>query len=153
MTPTGSGIKYSIQSNGSGPGNEGHESKRKECQPRGESQIEDFRPSTSSQRLASTLETLFKSKEADITAIHVLISEKLSAGRSGSIPVCHRGSWTEKQEWHGTQKSGNSIGRLQKNKENEKKEFNFSMKNASTNMRCNKRNGKPNCQRANQVSP
>ncbi|MBW0562090.1 hypothetical protein O181_101805 [Austropuccinia psidii MF-1] len=31
---------------------------------------------------------------------------------------CHRGSWTEKQEWPGTQQSGNSLGRLQKNKEN-----------------------------------
>ncbi|MBW0571756.1 hypothetical protein O181_111471 [Austropuccinia psidii MF-1] len=31
---------------------------------------------------------------------------------------CHWGSWTEKQEWPGPQKSGNSLGRLQKNEEN-----------------------------------
>ncbi|MBW0568807.1 hypothetical protein O181_108522 [Austropuccinia psidii MF-1] len=29
----------------------------------------------------------------------------------------HRGSWTEIQEWPGTQQSGNSLGRLQKDKE------------------------------------
>ncbi|MBW0539947.1 hypothetical protein O181_079662 [Austropuccinia psidii MF-1] len=29
---------------------------------------------------------------------------------------CHRGSWTEIQEWPGTQQSGNSLGRLQKDK-------------------------------------
>ncbi|MBW0579692.1 hypothetical protein O181_119407 [Austropuccinia psidii MF-1] len=27
---------------------------------------------------------------------------------------CHRGSWTETQEWPGTQQSGNSLGRLQR---------------------------------------
>ncbi|MBW0539023.1 hypothetical protein O181_078738 [Austropuccinia psidii MF-1] len=27
---------------------------------------------------------------------------------------CHRGSWTEIQEWPGTQQSGNSLGRLQR---------------------------------------
>ncbi|MBW0579061.1 hypothetical protein O181_118776 [Austropuccinia psidii MF-1] len=31
--------------------------------------------------------------------------------------ICHRGSWTEIQEWPGTQQSGNSLGRLQKDKE------------------------------------
>ncbi|MBW0477783.1 hypothetical protein O181_017498 [Austropuccinia psidii MF-1] len=35
-----------------------------------------------------------------------------------SVEECHRGSLTEKQEWPGTQQSGNSLGRLQKNKEN-----------------------------------
>ncbi|MBW0513555.1 hypothetical protein O181_053270 [Austropuccinia psidii MF-1] len=33
----------------------------------------------------------------------------------------HRGSWTEKQEWTGTQKSGNSLGRLQRIKQNKNK--------------------------------
>ncbi|MBW0557518.1 hypothetical protein O181_097233 [Austropuccinia psidii MF-1] len=28
--------------------------------------------------------------------------------------TCHRGSWTEIQEWPGTQQSGNSLGRLQR---------------------------------------
>ncbi|MBW0574617.1 hypothetical protein O181_114332 [Austropuccinia psidii MF-1] len=50
MTPTRSGSNYSIQSNGSGPGNCSHKSKRQECQPRGEAQMEDARASTSSQR-------------------------------------------------------------------------------------------------------
>ncbi|MBW0591584.1 hypothetical protein O181_131299 [Austropuccinia psidii MF-1] len=37
---------------------------------------------------------------------------------------CHRGSWTEIQEWPGTQQSGNSLGRLQKIKnKNTKNEF------------------------------
>ncbi|MBW0589968.1 hypothetical protein O181_129683 [Austropuccinia psidii MF-1] len=30
--------------------------------------------------------------------------------------MCHRGSGIEIQEWPGTQQSGNSLGRLQKNK-------------------------------------
>ncbi|MBW0588965.1 hypothetical protein O181_128680 [Austropuccinia psidii MF-1] len=30
------------------------------------------------------------------------------------VLVCHRGSWTEIQEWPGTQQSGNSLGRLQR---------------------------------------
>ncbi|MBW0565952.1 hypothetical protein O181_105667 [Austropuccinia psidii MF-1] len=50
MTPTRSGSNYSIQSNGSGPGHSSHKSKRQECQPRGEAQMEDARTSTSSQR-------------------------------------------------------------------------------------------------------
>ncbi|MBW0531611.1 hypothetical protein O181_071326 [Austropuccinia psidii MF-1] len=50
MTPTRSGSNYSIQSNGSGPGHSSHKSKRQECQPIGEAQIEDARTSTSSQR-------------------------------------------------------------------------------------------------------
>ncbi|MBW0498128.1 hypothetical protein O181_037843 [Austropuccinia psidii MF-1] len=50
MTPNRSGSNYFIQSNGSGPGNSSHKSKRQERQPRGEAQMEDARASTSSQR-------------------------------------------------------------------------------------------------------
>ncbi|MBW0577313.1 hypothetical protein O181_117028 [Austropuccinia psidii MF-1] len=70
MTPTRSGSNYSIQSNGSGPEHSRHKSKRQECQPRGEAQMEDARTSSSSQRLARTFETLIQSPEADITACH-----------------------------------------------------------------------------------
>ncbi|MBW0551438.1 hypothetical protein O181_091153 [Austropuccinia psidii MF-1] len=66
MTPTRSGSSYSIQSNGSGPGNSGHKSKRQECQPREEAQMEDARAST------STFEALSESPEADITAIPII---------------------------------------------------------------------------------
>ncbi|MBW0509479.1 hypothetical protein O181_049194, partial [Austropuccinia psidii MF-1] len=81
-----SGNNYYIQSNGSGPGHSSHKSKRQECQPRGEAQIEDARTSTSSQRLASTFDTLFESPEADTTAISVR-PESLPTGRSRDIPV------------------------------------------------------------------
>ncbi|MBW0506319.1 hypothetical protein O181_046034 [Austropuccinia psidii MF-1] len=50
MTPTRSGSNLSIQSNESEPGNLSNKSKRQECQPRGEAQMEDARTSTSSQR-------------------------------------------------------------------------------------------------------
>ncbi|MBW0569303.1 hypothetical protein O181_109018 [Austropuccinia psidii MF-1] len=86
MTPTRSGSNYSIQSNGSGPGNSSHKSKRQECQPRGEAQMEDARTSTSSQRLASTFEPLIESPEADITAISVR-PESFPTGSSGDLPV------------------------------------------------------------------
>ncbi|MBW0572367.1 hypothetical protein O181_112082 [Austropuccinia psidii MF-1] len=86
MTPTRSGSNYSIQSNGSGPGHSGHKSKRQECQPRGEAQMEDARTSTSSQRLESTFDTLIESAEADITAIAVR-PESLPTGSSRDIPV------------------------------------------------------------------
>ncbi|MBW0571713.1 hypothetical protein O181_111428 [Austropuccinia psidii MF-1] len=42
--------RLTIQSNGSGPGHSVHKLKRKEWKPRGESQIEEARTSTSSQR-------------------------------------------------------------------------------------------------------
>ncbi|MBW0568312.1 hypothetical protein O181_108027 [Austropuccinia psidii MF-1] len=87
MTPTRSGSNYSIQSNGSGPGPASHKSKIQECQPRGEAQMEDARASTSSQRLASTFNTLIKSPEADITAISVFKPESLSTGNNRDIPV------------------------------------------------------------------
>ncbi|MBW0518715.1 hypothetical protein O181_058430 [Austropuccinia psidii MF-1] len=48
--------------------------------------MEDARPSTSSQRLASTFDTLIESPEADITAISVG-PESLPTGRSRDIPV------------------------------------------------------------------
>ncbi|MBW0553226.1 hypothetical protein O181_092941 [Austropuccinia psidii MF-1] len=86
MTPTRSGSNYSIQSNGSGPGHSSHKSKRQECQPRGEAQMENARTSTSSQRLASTFEPLIESPEAEITAIAVR-PESFPTGRSGDLPV------------------------------------------------------------------
>ncbi|MBW0561346.1 hypothetical protein O181_101061 [Austropuccinia psidii MF-1] len=86
MTPTRSGSNYSIQSNGSGPGNSSHKSKRQKCQPRGEAQMEDARASTSSQRLARIFDTLIEIPEADITAIAVR-PESLSTGSSRDIPV------------------------------------------------------------------
>ncbi|MBW0509922.1 hypothetical protein O181_049637 [Austropuccinia psidii MF-1] len=86
MTPTRSGSNYSIQSNGSGPGNSSQKSKRQECQPRGEAQREDARTSTSSQRLASTFEPLIDSPEADITAIAVR-PESFPTGSNRDIPV------------------------------------------------------------------
>ncbi|MBW0581779.1 hypothetical protein O181_121494, partial [Austropuccinia psidii MF-1] len=67
-------------------GHSSHKSKRQECQPRGEAQMEDARTSTSFQRLASTFETLIESPEADITAIAVR-PELLPTGRIRDIPV------------------------------------------------------------------
>ncbi|MBW0546328.1 hypothetical protein O181_086043 [Austropuccinia psidii MF-1] len=87
MTPTRSGSSFSIQSNGCGPGHSSHKSKRQEFQPRGQAQMEDARASTSSQRLASTFDTLIESPEADITAIPVVRPESLSAGNNRDIPV------------------------------------------------------------------
>ncbi|MBW0498110.1 hypothetical protein O181_037825 [Austropuccinia psidii MF-1] len=88
MTPIRSISNYSIQSNGSGPGNSSHKSKRQECQPRGEAQMEYARTFTSSQRLAtSTFEILIESPEADITAIPVVRPESFPAGRNRDIPV------------------------------------------------------------------
>ncbi|MBW0472719.1 hypothetical protein O181_012434 [Austropuccinia psidii MF-1] len=87
MTPTRSGSNYSIQSNGSGPGNSSQKSKRQECQPQGEAQMEDARTSTSSQRLATTFDTLIESPEADITAIPVVRPGSFPTGRNRDIPV------------------------------------------------------------------
>ncbi|MBW0573093.1 hypothetical protein O181_112808 [Austropuccinia psidii MF-1] len=87
MTPTRSGSNYSIQSNGSGPGYSSHKYKAQESQPRVEAQMEDARASTSSQRLASTFETLIESPEADITVIPVVRPESLSTGNNRDIPV------------------------------------------------------------------
>ncbi|MBW0587670.1 hypothetical protein O181_127385 [Austropuccinia psidii MF-1] len=86
MSPTRSGSNYYIQSNGSGPGNSSNKSKRQECKPRREAQMEDSRASTSSQRLASTFETLIESPEADMTAIAVR-PESLSTSNNRDIPV------------------------------------------------------------------
>ncbi|MBW0485190.1 hypothetical protein O181_024905 [Austropuccinia psidii MF-1] len=72
MTPTRSGRNYSIQSNGYGPEHSSQKSKRQECQPRGEAQMEDARTSNSAQRLFNTFETLIERPEADITAILIL---------------------------------------------------------------------------------
>ncbi|MBW0515505.1 hypothetical protein O181_055220 [Austropuccinia psidii MF-1] len=87
MTPTRSGRNYSIQSNGSRPGHSSHKSKRQDCQPRGEAQMEGSRTSTSSQRLASTFDTLIKSPEPDITAIAVFRTKSLSTGNNRDIQV------------------------------------------------------------------
>ncbi|MBW0488988.1 hypothetical protein O181_028703 [Austropuccinia psidii MF-1] len=64
-----------------------HKSKRQECQPRGEAQMKDARTSTSSQRLASTFETLIEISEAEITAISVVRPESLSTVNNRDIPV------------------------------------------------------------------
>ncbi|MBW0544106.1 hypothetical protein O181_083821 [Austropuccinia psidii MF-1] len=87
MTPTRSGSNYSIQSNGSGPAHSCHKSKRHECQPRGEAQMEDARTSSSSQRLASTFDTHIDSPEADITAIAVVRPELLSTDNNRDLSV------------------------------------------------------------------
>ncbi|MBW0504384.1 hypothetical protein O181_044099 [Austropuccinia psidii MF-1] len=87
MTPTRSGRNYSIQSNGSGPGYSSQKSKRQECQPKGEAQMQDSRTSTGSQRVARTFETLMESPEADITAVPVFRPELFPAGSNRNIPV------------------------------------------------------------------
>ncbi|MBW0590968.1 hypothetical protein O181_130683 [Austropuccinia psidii MF-1] len=87
MNNNRSGSNYFIQSNGSGPGNSSHKSKRQEFQPREEAQMEDARTSTSSQRLASTFDTYIESPEAEITAIAVVRPESLSTGNNRDIPV------------------------------------------------------------------
>ncbi|MBW0594011.1 hypothetical protein O181_133726, partial [Austropuccinia psidii MF-1] len=82
--PRGLSTKESFK----GPeGNSSHKSKRQECQPRGEAQMEDARTSTSSQRLARNFDTLIESPEADITAISVVRPESLSTGNNRDIPV------------------------------------------------------------------
>ncbi|MBW0528419.1 hypothetical protein O181_068134, partial [Austropuccinia psidii MF-1] len=67
-------------------GHSSQKSKRQECTPRGEAQIEDARASTSSQRLASTFDTLIESPEGDITAIGFR-PESFTTGSSGDLPV------------------------------------------------------------------
>ncbi|MBW0589799.1 hypothetical protein O181_129514 [Austropuccinia psidii MF-1] len=49
--------------------------------------MEDSRTSNSSQRLASTFDTLIESPEADMTAIAVIRPESLSTGNNRDIPV------------------------------------------------------------------
>ncbi|MBW0536391.1 hypothetical protein O181_076106 [Austropuccinia psidii MF-1] len=49
--------------------------------------MEDYRTSTSSQRLASTFETLIESPEADMTAIPVVRSGSFPTGRNRDIAV------------------------------------------------------------------
>ncbi|MBW0515045.1 hypothetical protein O181_054760 [Austropuccinia psidii MF-1] len=87
MTPTRSESKYSIQSNGSGPGHSSHKSKGQDCKPRGEAQMKGGRASTSSQRLTSTCDTIIESPEADITAIPVVRTESFPTGNNRNIPV------------------------------------------------------------------
>ncbi|MBW0541648.1 hypothetical protein O181_081363 [Austropuccinia psidii MF-1] len=87
MTPTRSVSNYSIKTNGSRPGHSSHKSKRQECQPRGEAQMEGSRTSTSSQRLFRTFDTLIEIPEAETTAIAVVRPESLSTGNNRDIPV------------------------------------------------------------------
>ncbi|MBW0515576.1 hypothetical protein O181_055291 [Austropuccinia psidii MF-1] len=87
MPPTRSESNYSIQQNGSGPVQQSHKSKRPECQPRAEAQMEDSIASTGSQRLESTFDTLLESQEAEITAIPVVRPESSPTGNSGDLPV------------------------------------------------------------------
>ncbi|MBW0536409.1 hypothetical protein O181_076124 [Austropuccinia psidii MF-1] len=87
MTRNRSGSNYSIKSNAFGPGDSSHKSKRQEFQSREESQMEDARASTSSQRIASTFDTLIESPEYEITAIAVVRPESLSRGNNRDIPV------------------------------------------------------------------
>ncbi|MBW0502673.1 hypothetical protein O181_042388 [Austropuccinia psidii MF-1] len=87
MTPTRSESNYSIQSNGSGPGNSSHKPKGQDCQPRGEAQIEDARTSTSYQRLARKFDNLIESPEAEITSIPVVPPESFPTGNNRNIPV------------------------------------------------------------------
>ncbi|MBW0574466.1 hypothetical protein O181_114181 [Austropuccinia psidii MF-1] len=87
MTPTRSGSTYSIQSNGSGPGQSSHKYKGQDCQPRGEAQMEDSRTSTSAYRLAINFENLIESPAADITAIPVVRPESFPPGNNRNIPV------------------------------------------------------------------
>ncbi|MBW0594052.1 hypothetical protein O181_133767, partial [Austropuccinia psidii MF-1] len=68
-------------------GHSSHKLKRQECQPGGEAQMEDVRTSTSSQRLASTFDTLIESPEADITAIAVVRPGSRSTGNNRDIQV------------------------------------------------------------------
>ncbi|MBW0561080.1 hypothetical protein O181_100795 [Austropuccinia psidii MF-1] len=144
MTPTRSERNYSIQSNGSGPGHSSQKSKRQECQPRGEAQMEDARTSASSQSLASTFDTLIESPEADISAVPVIRLESFSAGNNRDIPVSVEelvyggkaagvgtsakylvsvtGALMEARvTWHSGIK--NSLGRLQKDKEMRRNKF------------------------------
>ncbi|MBW0541161.1 hypothetical protein O181_080876 [Austropuccinia psidii MF-1] len=87
MTPNRSGRNYSIQSNGSVPGNSGHRYKRQECQPRVEAQMEDARTSTSSQMLASIFYTIIESTEAEITSFPIIRPEPFPTGKNRDIPV------------------------------------------------------------------
>ncbi|MBW0589219.1 hypothetical protein O181_128934 [Austropuccinia psidii MF-1] len=87
MTPTRSGRNYSIQSSGFGPRHSSRKSKRQECQPRGEAQMEDVRTSNSSQRLATTFDTLIEIPETEITAIPVVRPESSPTGSNRDIPV------------------------------------------------------------------
>ncbi|MBW0587624.1 hypothetical protein O181_127339 [Austropuccinia psidii MF-1] len=87
MSPTRSRSNYSIQSNGSGPGHSGNKSKRQECQPRGEAQMEDSRNSTSSKSLSRTFETLIESAESEITAFPIVRTEPFPTGNNRDIPV------------------------------------------------------------------
>ncbi|MBW0548011.1 hypothetical protein O181_087726 [Austropuccinia psidii MF-1] len=101
MTPTRSGSNYSIQSNGSGPGNSSHKSNRKEPQPRGEAHMEDSRTSTSSQRP----ESLSTGNNRDIpVSIQELVygSKTARVGTSPKSLYRHLELISSSEEFHGS---------------------------------------------------
>ncbi|MBW0531974.1 hypothetical protein O181_071689 [Austropuccinia psidii MF-1] len=112
MTPARSGSNYSIQSNESGQGNSSHNPKRQECHPRGDAQMEDSNSSTSSNRLASSFDTLIESPEAEITTISVVRPESIST--SGNFPKSldrHHELISSSEIFHGARKyRGTSEG-------------------------------------------
>ncbi|MBW0515008.1 hypothetical protein O181_054723 [Austropuccinia psidii MF-1] len=82
MTPTRSGSNHTIQSNASGPGHSIHKSKRKECHPREQAQMEDDRTSTNSQRLAITFDTLLERNSGNIP---VSLQELIYGGKTAGV--------------------------------------------------------------------
>ncbi|MBW0544744.1 hypothetical protein O181_084459 [Austropuccinia psidii MF-1] len=110
MTPTGSGTNYSIQSNGSGPGNSSHKSKRQEFQPRGEAQMEDSITSTSSERPGS----LSTGNNRDIPlSVQELVhgSKTARVGASHKFLDRHHELISSGEEVHGARKErGTSAG-------------------------------------------
>ncbi|MBW0511455.1 hypothetical protein O181_051170 [Austropuccinia psidii MF-1] len=75
--------------------------------------MEDARTSTSSQRLASTFETLIESTEAEITSISVVRPESLSTGNNRDIPIAVQELLiSSSEEAHGARKNRGASERL-----------------------------------------
>ncbi|MBW0591979.1 hypothetical protein O181_131694 [Austropuccinia psidii MF-1] len=110
MAPTSSGSNYSIQLNGSGPGHSSHKSRRAECHPRGEAQMEDAGASTSSQRP----ESLSLANNRDIPASVQELFYGSKTGRLGTSPKSldrHHELISSSEEVHGSRKDrGTSEG-------------------------------------------
>ncbi|MBW0470836.1 hypothetical protein O181_010551 [Austropuccinia psidii MF-1] len=87
MTPPRGRSNHSIQKNGFGPGHSNHNTKRQDLQPRGKSQMENSRTSTSSQWLPRTFDTFIECPKAHITAIPVVRCAQVLTGSSRNIPV------------------------------------------------------------------
>ncbi|MBW0590442.1 hypothetical protein O181_130157 [Austropuccinia psidii MF-1] len=90
-------------------GHSSHKSKGEDCQPRGETQMEDTRTPTSSQRLGSTFNTLIESPEAEIVAIPVVRPESFLTGNNRNIPasiqeLVYGGKEAGVEEVHGPRK-------------------------------------------------